>query len=674
MSKIKTRFILYIVSLGLLIVVGESCVPPEREVDKDVSFSLEDSEVRRVFDYQNRAASDSLLAYLGHRSGALRMLAARAYGSIQEPAAVDSLLGLLDDPVAEVRAAAAFALGQTADSTAEEHLVRAFERVDTTGYFFTSNAAILEAIGKCGGPRYLNALATISSYDRADTALLLGQVRGIYQYALRGITLTEATQRMVNYATGDSWPDRVSLIAAHYLARTKNIQYNQALPDLIHRLRNSDKPLLRMALATAIGKTKESAAKEALVELLDTETDARVRVNMLKALGVFPTAEMKPLMIRMLSDPDPLVGVVAAEYLLQNGGEVDALQYRQLARDSFHWSISATLYKAANRHIPYFYTITKNNLRFEINREMGKAENAYHRAALIAALAEDPRNFQTLMDIAGDESEPAIVRTTAAISVKNLLGSTELGNVFRAARYNVEAQILQFFERCALSGDAGLAAVAAELFHEKNPYGTEKDWSFLQKGLDSLVLPNDLETYRALQNAYAARTGHEISVYEHNDARAIAWTVLDRVGDSTEAVIRTTRGDISMRFYTREAPGTVANFIRLAQDGFFDGKYFHRVVPNFVAQAGCPRGDGYGSLDYTIRSEFALTHYDQEGMVGMASAGKHTEGTQFFITHSATPHLDGRYTIFARVTQGMDVVKKLTQGDKINSIILNGLK
>src|SRR5690606_12905732 len=327
----------------------------------------------------------------------------------------------------------------------------------------TSNAAILEAIGKCGGPRYLNALATISSYDQADTALLLGQVRGIYQYALRGITLTEATQRMVSYATGDSWPDRVSLIAAHYLARTKNIQYNQALPDLIHRLRKSDKPLLRMALATAIGKTKEAAAKEALVELLDTETDARVRVNMLKALGVFPAAEMKPLMIRMLSDPDPLVGVVAAEYLLQNGGEVDALQYRQLARDSFHWSISATLYKAANRHIPYFYTITKNNLRFEINREMGKAENAYHRAALIAALAEDPRNFQTLMDIAVDESEPAVVRTTAAISVKNLLGSTELGNVFRAARYNVEAQILQFFERCALSGDAGLAAVAAEL-------------------------------------------------------------------------------------------------------------------------------------------------------------------------------------------------------------------
>ena len=116
------------------------------------------------------------------------------------------------------------------------------------------------------------------------------------------------------------------------------------------------------------------------------------------------------------------------------------------------------------------------------------------------------------------------------------------------------------------------------------------------------------------------------------------------------------------------APATVANFINLTDENFYDRKYIHRVVPNFVAQGGCPRGDGYGSLDYTIRSELPDLHYDDEGYLGMASAGNHTESTQWFITHSPTPHLDGRYTIFGKVSEGMDVVHNLRIGDIIQDI------
>jgi cyclophilin family peptidyl-prolyl cis-trans isomerase len=114
----------------------------------------------------------------------------------------------------------------------------------------------------------------------------------------------------------------------------------------------------------------------------------------------------------------------------------------------------------------------------------------------------------------------------------------------------------------------------------------------------------------------------------------------------------------------------VVNFIKLINDGFYNGKTTHRVVPNFVVQGGCPRGDGYGALDYTIRSEIGLCWYDQAGYLGMASAGRDTEGTQWFITHSPTPHLDGRYTIFGKVAEGMDVVNTLEVGDRIEKIEL----
>jgi cyclophilin family peptidyl-prolyl cis-trans isomerase len=133
--------------------------------------------------------------------------------------------------------------------------------------------------------------------------------------------------------------------------------------------------------------------------------------------------------------------------------------------------------------------------------------------------------------------------------------------------------------------------------------------------------------------------------------------------------IETTKGAIVLALLVEEAPGSVANFVELVSRKYFNDKFFHRVVPNFVIQTGCNRGDGFGSEDYSMRSEFSTRRY-KEGSVGMASAGKDTEGTQWFITHSPTPHLNGRYTIFAEVVAGMEVVHAIQVGDQIKTISL----
>ena len=112
------------------------------------------------------------------------------------------------------------------------------------------------------------------------------------------------------------------------------------------------------------------------------------------------------------------------------------------------------------------------------------------------------------------------------------------------------------------------------------------------------------------------------------------------------------------------------NFIKLSENKFYNGTVFHRVVSNFVIQGGDPGGTGYGGPGYSIRSEFSPLTYER-GMVGMASSGKDTEGSQFFITHSATPHLDGRYTIFGKVIGGMDVVDEIMTGDSVVDVIFD---
>jgi cyclophilin family peptidyl-prolyl cis-trans isomerase len=130
------------------------------------------------------------------------------------------------------------------------------------------------------------------------------------------------------------------------------------------------------------------------------------------------------------------------------------------------------------------------------------------------------------------------------------------------------------------------------------------------------------------------------------------------------AVLHTSAGDIAWEFFGADAPQTVKNFVRLAERGYFDGTALHRVVPNFVIQDGDPTGTGSGGPGYTIRCEYNRLRYEP-GMVGMALSGKDTGGSQWFITHSPQMHLNGRYTIFARVTQGMDVARRAVQGDRV---------
>ena len=113
----------------------------------------------------------------------------------------------------------------------------------------------------------------------------------------------------------------------------------------------------------------------------------------------------------------------------------------------------------------------------------------------------------------------------------------------------------------------------------------------------------------------------------------------------------------------------VKSVITLTNKGFYNGLTFHRVVPGFVIQGGCPRGDGWGDAGYFLRSEFNLHKY-QRGTVGMAHSGKDTAGSQIFITQTAQYHLDGRYTIIGRVTKGMDIVDKIEAGDKFNISVI----
>ena len=147
-------------------------------------------------------------------------------------------------------------------------------------------------------------------------------------------------------------------------------------------------------------------------------------------------------------------------------------------------------------------------------------------------------------------------------------------------------------------------------------------------------------------------------------ARAIA-----RIGKQAFAVVTTSKGSFTIELLPEDAPLNVDNFIQLAKRRYFNGISVHRVVPNFVIQDGDPRGDGNGGPGYQIRCEINEVPYER-GAVGMALSGKDTGGSQWFVTHSPQPHLDGGYTVFGKVIRGMDVVDNTVRGDLIRSIVI----
>ena len=135
--------------------------------------------------------------------------------------------------------------------------------------------------------------------------------------------------------------------------------------------------------------------------------------------------------------------------------------------------------------------------------------------------------------------------------------------------------------------------------------------------------------------------------------------------------IQTERGNITIEMFEDEAPNTVANMISLIEKGYYDGLNFHRVIPDFMIQGGCPHGTGTGGPGYDFDDECTPDRlHDSAGVLSMANAGPGTNGSQFFITHGPTPHLDGKHTVFGKVTEGQEVVDEIKQGDVMQTVVV----
>jgi HEAT repeat protein len=281
MVDLKIRLSFFIVSLLTLV----SCIPemPEEVIlrVRPQSKLWTNSTFKKIYHFQDKLLTDSLIPYLSDGDTTWRVQAAKAFSSIKDAKAIEFLCPLLKDTVMEVRFAAAYSLGQIGDIAAENCLVDAFDPSSNEGEMLKLNGIILEALGKCGSDRIMKYLSSISTYLPGDTALLMGQVLGLYRFGMRSMHSDEGTKRMVSMTINNQYPHEVRLMSAHYLARTRNLVLDTFKNDLIPSFQREKSAEIRMVLATILGRINRLEAENALLGGFNLESDDRVKISVI---------------------------------------------------------------------------------------------------------------------------------------------------------------------------------------------------------------------------------------------------------------------------------------------------------------------------------------------------------------------------------------------------------
>ena len=652
---------------GILFMPGCAGEDSTEQQPLTVSNRFDDPVLQRIHDLQDERRQDSLHLYLSDANPLYRKEAAIGLANIQEIAMIPLLEDVLKDEEPGVAAAAAYAIGQTGDKSGTLPLRQRLEFPDSiwsldNGFLYSR---ILEALGRCAQEIDLDYIIFKHeelTVPHTDEALMTG----IFRFAAMGITSPKA-QRTAAQAL-DSEEQPAAMMAAHSLARLPKADSSIIVEEVLPRLPKIKDPLVRMATVRALRHLPKSINDSILLPIaLDEQEDPLTRVNALYSWEPKVDEGFLDRVLPLLQCENTQVAVAASSILRAKAKGVSHSAVKDLASEISNLRVQAELYRwALKEAMAAEDDEAASEISSLIKSTYEGSKDRYQKRQLLAALAESANNYDFLSSQVLGDAEPTL-QSGAMEAVATMFDRDSL-------QFKPEDQ-LEFLKQTLLKKDPAAMAIAADVIRvnakKYRPFAENTD--FLTKAMEGLDLPTEIETYIGLQRAQweleeATRRIRYRQEYNH----PIDWELVSRVDKEATAVLKTSKGDITFALLIDEAPATVVNFIELVQDDYFDGKFFHRVVPNFVAQAGCPRGDGYGGYPTTVRSEWPDLRYET-GSVGMASAGKDTEGSQIFITHSPTPHLDGRYSIFAKVSEGMDVVQLLEVGDQIQDVVLQGV-
>jgi cyclophilin family peptidyl-prolyl cis-trans isomerase/HEAT repeat protein len=523
----------------------------------------------------------------------------------------------------------------------------------------------------------LNTLARLraknANHDARDllTTHLSAIVRANAARVLGAAEDKEAVDILIKAATSDS-DLRVRVSAIRALATVGNPKASDALIERVYKLiadynrSKSKKPTEKnelLEIATTLGRLKQGTRDEKVFSLLanfarmdqytSPETEialARIDPEKYLVYSGLKAPEFKHTWQALTSSfqaistlaslPDPVASKAikdkSVEYVRQAMDKIAALAGRE------------ERFKAIPEMIRSYAAFKPDDLEARL-REYLNSNDVWVRASAAELLA--------------DNGSTPTIRLSIENAFKKALSTDKHDNDAQLAMLDAMAKI----NKAASLDTIYLALDAPDYLVRKKALDLLNDPALIEKNpYVNSVLTLAHQNHRDEVTQYDPKTGTKLGQVLNTNAdyrRALL-----RKNGTVKAIVTTEKGTFTINLLPEDAPLTVDNFVKLARSKYFNGLEVHRVVPNFVMQDGDPRGDGNGGPGYSIRCEINMVPYER-GAVGMALSGKDTGGSQWFVTHSPQPHLDGGYTVFGRVNEtGMKVVDKIVRSDKISSI------
>jgi cyclophilin family peptidyl-prolyl cis-trans isomerase/HEAT repeat protein len=606
-------------SLILAITVSSGCAGRDQEASSP--DLLENDALQEVVELQTARDAGALVRLLEDDQPVVRARAAFAFASLQDQRAAPALIALLADQSALVRAEAAFALGQMPQGSEdiEARLLAAAEaEVDPT-----ARLRLIEALGKTGRESAAEWLARLPTSDGVGPDGTLALARTL----VRGVATTQAVDALLARLTD---PDpRVRELAAWGVASAFDVSTWASTRDVVYAaLDGYDRSdLAAVQLLRALLRVPDPAGRERMRAWLAESPAWRVRTAAVEGLSAASAPVDRAALLAALDDSSAHVRLAAATALL--GAPLDPPELDRIVRwvgsHSNEWLTNATL------------------MRTLVARGRG--------AFALGWIATIP----------DDEQAAWVVAVDAIAFLPGEAAARALGTVARSPSVVV-------------AGAAAYALASRWTTEREGPELHPLYYEAFTRALrdqDPRLAP---DLAGLLSEAPFRALGSEALLGE---ARALAaappaplitpdWNRLRELGARPRLVLETERGTVTVELVPEEAPLTVQSVARLAGEGRYDGVPFHRVLANFMAQGGdVARGDGFGDAGFRIPSERTHIRFEA-GTAGMARTNeKDTEASQFFLTQSISPHLDGGYDAFGRVVAGMDVVDELIEGDRI---------
>ncbi len=653
--------------------------PAKKQIDSA------DIKIRHLMEYQDQKDILEIGKLLSDPDSKVIRQAAVALANLQDTIAVHLLSEIAKKSDNETKAVIFFALGQIRPCW------------ESGSYLFSElpdskdeklRAALFEALGKCGSPNMLDSLLKISAQSNFDET---SKLMGITRFALRGIKNSGSVEYIINRLKSND--NSVREKAAYALWRSSSpALLREHMPVIYEELNKTESAGDYYLINCLLPLPPNDTLKQLLLKNL--KKGVNVQLSTLKVLEKYKLAKDETDMVLE-------IGKSTNEH-------VKLAVYRFISRMAFKDSSD----------IAYVTDIIKKLLTKEITwRERAELFNTlgvYEGEKILDVLVKESRSknerfnaklIKTIGNINSPSAVKALLFKVEAVdpfsimaqleaiesiktrikqdSVENyrqikniLLKSLRSKNIaivttaVMAANNNQFRNLIPFndyvntFKKLRVPDDVEGILEFIKLF---TFIGTSEAIAMLESEVNS---ESSVVSEAAINNLYDL-TGKEYersaAVESKTKSTSKDWKYFERLVANPVIEIKTEKGKIKIELFPLSAPFTSMSICKLIDKKYFDGLVFHRVVSNFVIQGGDPMGTGWGGPGYSIRTEISPLKFEA-GSVGMASAGKDTEGSQFFITHSPQPNLDGKYTVFGKVMEGMDVVDKIQEGDKMISV------